>query len=69
MQAAERERLSMAAERRDLSEERVAASRAADAARDAQLKLAEAVRQWVAQGVPIPFAVQCEHGPGSEMLG
>lgn len=50
----------MCCTRRVLSDERLAASKAADAARDAQLKLAEAVRQWVAQGVPIPFSVQSE---------
>lgn len=47
----------MAEERRALSEERLAASRAADEARVGQLRLAEAVRAYVQQGVPIPFVM------------
>jgi hypothetical protein len=43
-----------------LNEERVTASKAADSAREAHSRLGEAVRQWVAQGVPIPFAVEGE---------
>jgi len=58
LQAMDRERLSMAEERRRLGEERLEASRAADRAREAQMKLAAAVRQYVAQGIPIPFALQ-----------
>lgn len=60
LQAYDRERLSIAEERRGLGEERLAASRAADSAREAQMRLAEAVRVWVAQGVPIPFVVESE---------
>ena len=48
----------MAEERRALGEARLEASRAADRSRETQMKLAEAVRQYVAQGVPIPFALQ-----------
>ena len=48
----------MAEERRRLGEERLEASRVADRAREAQMKLAAAVRQYVAQGIPIPFALQ-----------
>lgn len=43
-----------------LSEERVAASQSADRAREAQMKLAEAVRMYVTQGIPIPFAMECK---------
>ena len=58
LQVMDRERLMMAEERRRLGEERLEASRVADRAREAQMKLAAAVRQYVAQGIPIPFALQ-----------
>jgi hypothetical protein len=50
-----------------LLEERLEASRAADKAREAHLRLAEAVRQYVVQGVPIPFALEAASnaGPGT----
>lgn len=61
VQALDRDRLALAEERRTLSDARIASSQAADAARGAQLKLADAVRGYVQQGVPIPFAVDGEH--------
>lgn len=61
LQALDRERLSLAEERRALSDARIASSRAAEEARAAQLKLADAVRAYVQQGVPIPFALDGEH--------
>lgn len=46
----------LAQERKEAGRERVGASRAVDESREAQRLLAEAVRAWVGQGVPIPFA-------------
>ncbi|MEW5313364.1 MAG: hypothetical protein WDW38_004936 [Sanguina aurantia] len=55
--AYDRERVMIAEERRVLSDDRLLSSRAADRLREAQLKLGEAVRNYITQGVPIPFAV------------
>lgn len=52
--------MTVAEERRGLSEERLAASRAAEEARGAQLQLTDAVRSYVQQGIPIPFVVEGE---------
>ncbi|MEW5299027.1 MAG: hypothetical protein WDW36_002082 [Sanguina aurantia] len=56
--AYDRERVAIAEERRALSDDRLASSRAAERLREAQLKLGEAVRNYITQGVPIPFAVE-----------
>lgn len=50
----------IAEERRVLSDDRLLSSKAADRLREAQLKLGEAVRNYITQGVPIPFAVDGE---------
>ncbi|PNH09060.1 hypothetical protein TSOC_004371, partial [Tetrabaena socialis] len=60
----DRERMLLAGERRGLSDERLAASRAADEARASQLRLSESVRAYVSQGVPIPFVMLWVAGPG-----
>jgi hypothetical protein len=61
----DRERMLIAEERHSLCEDRVASSKSADRNRDLHLKLTEAVRQYVTQGIPIPFALQgvgmCEY--------
>ena len=64
LQSLDRERMVIAEERHTLVEERVAASKSADKAREVQLKLSEAVRQYVTQGVPLPFALQGKHTGG-----
>lgn len=46
-------------------QERLDASKLVDASREAQRRLADAVRAWTAQGVPIPFAM--EVGPGGDL--
>eukprot|EP00798_Chlamydomonas_sp_ICE-L_P016028 gene16027-22166_t len=66
--AFERERLHIAEERRGLSEEKVQASRVSAAARESQAKLAESVKAYVMQGIPIPFAVDPSLGGGSVTL-
>ncbi len=67
-QALDRDRLALTAERRALNDERVASSQAAQTARAAQMQLAEAVRQWVTQGVPIPFHVEGRCGAHTHTL-
>ncbi|GAX76032.1 hypothetical protein CEUSTIGMA_g3475.t1 [Chlamydomonas eustigma] len=64
-QGLDRERVNLAEERRVVSQERVDAHRAAERSRELQMQLAEAVRNYVAQGVPIPFALQTTPGSGS----
>ena len=69
LQALDQERVNSAEDRHQLLEERLEASRAADRARETQLRLAEAVRQYVTQGVPIPFALEGERGKGGVLCG
>ena len=50
-----------------MSDDRMAASRAAEESRAAQLKLSDAVRGYIQQGIPIPFAVDGERTGGRGM--
>ncbi|EFJ52799.1 hypothetical protein VOLCADRAFT_86130 [Volvox carteri f. nagariensis] len=60
--ALDKDRKALMEERQGLAEERLAASRSADEARTEQIRLMEAVRTYVQQGIPIPFAMDGTSG-------